>query len=70
MAKRKAPYLGKDKGCGLLGAFLSHQDAIEPGRRQWWEEHMAHHPHLVPCPKSRGWWVYREQCNFCVEAQR
>jgi hypothetical protein len=70
MAKRKQPYLGKATGCQLLEAFLLAQEKQGEGRRAWWEACMARSPHLRPCPKHHGWWLYAEACDFCPDARR
>lgn len=69
MAKKIA-YLGKAEGCQLLEAWLVEQEKKQEGSRAFYESGKARSPHLVPCPKQRGWWIYREACDFCAHAER
>lgn len=54
-------------GCGKIKPYLAGMD--EEWRAQIIQR-MRDYPHLYPCPKQDGGWIYKKSCQKCRDAVR
>ena len=54
-------------GCGKI---MPYHAGLDTEWRAQIIQRIRDYPHLYPCPKAGGSWVYKKSCNQCRDAVR